>query len=154
MHGLEYVKGELEKRGCMKSQVNARVVPMVLDIVAGTDRAWTDYDEAAKSLEFERMNFASAKMTAKGLADAERRRRVAENCGIIKEREELAKERAAFAAELEAVETTAAKDRVRLAKFFMKNTAPNDKSNTAYIYGLGAILGGVSWSDHFQDRED
>lgn len=154
MHSLEYVKGELEKRGCMKSQINARVVPMVLDIIAGTDRAWTDYDEAAKDLEIERKNFAIAQLSAKSLADTERRRRVTETCSLIKARDDLAKERAAFAAELEAVETPVAKDRVRLAKFFMKNTAPNDKSNTAYIYGLGAILGGVSWSDHFQDRED
>lgn len=152
MHSLEYVKSELKKRGCQKSQINASVVPMVLDIVSGTDRAWSDYDEALKSLEAEKVALTQRKRDTEALLTRDMHRRAMEAINIANERERASKERAELAAEIEAVETATAKDRVRLAKFFIANTDPDDKSYTAYVYGLGAILGGVSWSDHFNER--
>lgn len=137
-NSLEFVKMELIRRGFNTGSTTAKAIPAVIDIVANTDRNWQDYAEALQDLEAQRANLENVQYNWQ-------RKISSEQWKAERDQEEAKKVLAdaeAKAAKIYQCETPEARDRMRMALFFVENTDVDTKyDNTAFIRGLGAILG-------------
>lgn len=141
MGELERVRNEMIKRGCSKSMTESKSVAVVLDIINETGSQFKDFvdeekelEEAERRLNREQFNFQIKMSDAK--YELDKRGKVLD----ARERElnEFANE---LAEKLEQLETKEARDRVRLAHFYMKYAKPtNGYEKTAFIKGLSYIL--------------
>lgn len=137
MTGLDCLRDELIKRGFSKSQVNSKVVPAVLDILAGSgtkyEDMWKDESDASTRLEDLKVEIRNKERRAARLdSQAETARRHLEHyAGYIDE----------FNKGLTECETSEGRDAMRAAQIYI-NSVDVDTAydNTAYIIGLASIL--------------
>lgn len=147
MTGLECLKEELIRRGCNNVQVEAKVIPIILDIVANNNTTvYTDTVEAEKKLSDLRSVLGRLEVR---IADAERRAKRAEEDARDKERVLTLQQKDAqkyleeFEARLMKCETAEQRDALRTAQAFVNNIEIlSPQNNTAYIIGLASILTG------------
>lgn len=153
MNSYSYICQEMTKRGVPANAQKASAIPVVMDIMANTDRNWTDYIEGQKELEKEKRAFQySAGLTrAAVLKDMEKAKKEALACtkdvrafyeDTKKKRDELDK----WIDALCSCETAEARDRVRLAYCFnrLSRTLPKDKdADLAYDRFLAFYLSGL-----------
>lgn len=143
---LEELKLKMLERGCQPVQVNAKVVAIVLDILADSGTAFIDAHEAEKRLDVKTQE-AEVKLNA-------------ERIKVIKEQEKL-KQRmeedekarkateASFAGKIayikdwykaiEATETPEGRDTMRKAQFYI-NAVAGVANPASYANGLARIL--------------
>lgn len=135
MYSYEFVRKEMERRGVPTQAMRASAIPVVIDIVANTDRNWTDYAEALKELEHReqcvsideriaksRVEREAEKLKEEALRETRQARALFEK--LIKMRDEIC----GWHSELKQCETAEARDKVRLAYIFQNATrfARND----------------------------
>lgn len=143
MTGMELLQEELINRGCTESQVNSKVLPIVLDIVSNSNGEYTD---AAKMLAEIRADISEKKSYLQDLSCAIKRleARSRYECERIKEQyaecDEYIK---AFNKSLEECETAEGRDRLRLAQMYTNSVNIETKyDQTAYIIGLASVISG------------
>lgn len=146
--GLDCLKEEMRKRGCSKAQTESTTAAVVLDICTNSGHVYQDlakaYGELSRVEDEIEQNKSMIRRYQDALNDVQER--------YLREREktqrildEVAKEMEDFNKEVSRLETEAARDAARLARFYVNNTNVDTKyDNTAFIIGLGAILAGGS----------
>lgn len=141
MTGLECLKKELLARGCSKAQLQSKVIPIILDIVAHSGEQYQQIDglqEEIKKLEKRRDDIAGQVKRQevnfefiKGRIDDIRKREWLEAPEYVQE----------FYKALENCETDNGRDAMRCAQMFVNSVSVDTKyDNTAFIIGLSAIL--------------
>ena len=152
MTGLECLREEILKRGGNKAQAEAKVVQMVLEIIAQDDtHIYTDLAEAKKELQRVKteLDWANRKLEQlqpllKDALDKEKEMRVEHDIRVECKLKQLEEERAKvkeFEGTLMQCETPGARDAVRCARLFMANTrVSTSQNNTAFISGLAQVL--------------
>lgn len=143
MNGMELLRKELINRGCTASQVNSKVLPIVLDIVSNSNG---EYMDAAKMLAEIRADVYREKSYLQDLKAHTKRLQDTANaeCHRIKEQwtecDEYIK---AFNKSLEECETAEGRDRLRLAQMYTNSVNIETKyDQTAYIIGLASVISG------------
>ena len=147
MTGLECLKEELIRRGCNKSQVEAKVVPMILDIVANNNTTvYQDTTEAEKKLSILRERLGRLEVR---IADAERRTREAEEKArdaesvLTEQQKDAQTYLKKFEERLMKYEKAEQRDALRTAQTFVNTVKiQTPQNNTAFIIGLASILTG------------
>lgn len=146
MTGLDCLREEMIKRGCTKQQVNSRVVPIILDILAETGTLYTDVDDleqkrTEQQRNLERRELAIATEWSRCIQTA---KDTAAYMEMVDERISEFKEYIEkFNHSLENCETAEGSDKLRLAQMFRNSVSINTVyDNTEYIRGLWAILAG------------
>lgn len=160
MTGKEILVEKMFARGCTKQQTEAKVVDVVLDILArdaGILPGYAlDFEKQLREKESElagqkrALNIKMAEFyrssSEKGIRQREweleeREQNVGRRERDVKQREEKLAEREE---QIMAPETPEMRNRVRMAKLFDDSTRVATKyDNTAYIRGLAAILSGT-----------
>jgi len=151
MTGIERLNERLIELGANKSQLNGKVIPMMLEIFAeehhGED-ALDAYnclleivDKERKKLDVEKFLFGNTQRDVYNKAHELDRR----SEKLAEWENELAEQKKAIDKMLE-METAEARDKVRLLILFNQNSGDrrdmNEYQETAYIKGLGNVLGG------------
>lgn len=149
MTGYECLKEELYKLGCNKSQVEAKVVPLVLGVVAGDPEKFIKISEWESELEKKKNEL---KRREEAVEEDER----AVNL-LIDKALKIAKKTQdyvdAFYYAIQSGETPEGRDALRKAQMFVNSVTVETKyDNTAFIAGLAAILseGKVAPMDELQ----
>lgn len=152
MTGLECLRAEIIKRGGNKAQAEAKVVQMVLEIIAQDDtHIYTDLAEAKKELQRVKteLDWANRKLEQlqpllKDALDKEKEMRVDHDERVMFRLAILEDERAqldALKEQLLKCETPERRDAMRCAQLFLNNTTvKTTQNNTAFIQGLALIL--------------
>ena len=157
MTGLECLKQEMIKRGCTKTQLESKVVPIILDIIAGSGTKYTDYsnlqidvdDLYSKKLSLENQikNLRMEKEDAEHYLDDVKKRA---SDYINSEWHNMQEYIDKFYDALRQCETEEGRDIMRCAQTFVNSVDVDTKyDNTAFIVGLAAILsnGGINGID-------
>lgn len=136
--GWDNPKEEMRQRGCSDAQIKAKVVPIVLDILAQTPneeyKNLSGLEEKSDDLkrEIDHLQYEYRNLQMKAQAIENR------TFDIDNYFEEKLK---AFNEMLGQCETAEARDALRTAQLFMNATDVDTKyDNTAYIIGLASIL--------------
>ena len=141
MTGLEALREEMMSRGCSKQQCDSKVVAVILDIVSGSGDKyvleWNDEKEINEKIR-------KLEEQHNKLLDQLKRER-AKLEGWINEldrrRDEFIEYQKAFNDGLANMETAEGRDVLRTAQLFIESTEIKTAyDNTAFIYGLGAIM--------------
>jgi hypothetical protein len=152
MTGLECLREEIMKRGCSRTQAEAKVVQVVLEILAQDDtHTYTDLEEAERKLERVKteLDWANRELKRiqpllKDATDKEKEMRVEHDIRVECKLKQLEEERAEvkeFEGTLMRCETPEGRDAVRCARLFMANTrVSTPQNNTAFISGLAQVL--------------
>lgn len=143
MTGLECLYTELSKRGCSKQQLQSKVIPIILDIVANSGTQYTQVyglkeeiktlikkrDELEQQIRKMKVNLEFAKGDIENLRRAEWLEAPEYIQGFYKA--------------IEACETDSGRDALRCAQMFVNSVSVDTKyDNTAFIIGMAAILSG------------
>lgn len=150
MTGLDCLREELEQRGFTKSQIDSKVVPAVLDIIASSGSKYSDMwkseTDASKRLkETEntiRFNDRRIEMQKALLSKYEKETKTA-----MEHRKHCEDYIDEFNKSLRECETQEGRDAMRIAQMYVNSVDVDTKyDNTAYIVGLAAILsrGGIN----------
>lgn len=132
MTGLDCLKEELYNRGMTRQQVESKVVPVVLDIVAGEVDKFTNYATADKELSERNMRLNAREVWIKTYEDE-----IKTMCNKTKSYVD------GFFDALTKCETPEGRDRLKAAQTFINTVnVQTPQNNTAYIFCLGAILSG------------
>lgn len=156
MTGLDCLRKELERRGLTKAQINSKVVPVVLDVVAQSGKKYTEMwksEEEASKRERELLNTI---MWAE-----EKEKSISERIETAKRELELYEKKKCeiedyvnkLSDALNQCETPEGRDTMRTAQMFVNMVNLVTKyDNTAYIIGLAAILskGGINAIDELR----
>jgi len=143
MTGLECLHNELLKRGCNKMQLQSKVIPIILDIVANSGTKYQQIDglqDEIKKLEKQRDDIRRQIAVEKANLEFMRG-----DINRIRKQEwfdapEYVQE---FYKALEDCETDSGRDALRCAQMFVNSVSVDTKyDNTAFIIGLSAILSG------------
>lgn len=142
MTGMDLLKKELAARGASKVQLESKILPLVVEVIAGAP------DGTYTTIEEEKEQAAQMIREARLLQDRTRNRWEA----VEKERRENQKQFdvdaayiSAFNDSLKNCETAEWRDRMRIAQLYINSISIDTKyDNTAFIIGLGAILSGGS----------
>ena len=142
MTGMELLKKELVARGATKVQIESKILPLIVEVIAGAP------DGTYTTIENEK------EQAAQMVRDARLLRAQAQNRweAVEKERREHQKQFdadnayiSAFNDSLKDCETAEGRDRMRIAQLYINSVSIDTKyDNTAFIVGLGAILSGGS----------
>lgn len=144
MTGIDCLREEMEKRGCSKTQIDSKVVAVVLDIISQSGNKYTDmfeseYRESKRLCELKQE--ISLATVALARAKNELRGLESKRNAVIKQVEEANKYIEAFNRSLTDCETEQGRDAMRRAQVFINSVSVNTAyDNTAYIVSLGAIL--------------
>ena len=144
MTGLDCLREEMKNRGMLQSQIDSKVVPVVLDIIAGSEmkytEMWKEETEETKRLS----------QLKKEIRSAERRLQYLEGrlSEMLREEEKAMQDRKhredyidEFNKSLEECETAEGRDAMRVAQMYVNSVDVDTKyDNTAYIIGLAAVL--------------
>lgn len=146
MTGLECLKEEMLKRGCTKGQIDSKLVPIVLDIVAQSGGVYQDIAKLQDDYEYQKKRvLAMEREHEKSAAAYERERRSMQSelrALQDKKRSDLAYIDE-FNRALSDCETPEGRDIMRAAQMFVQTVDVDTKyDNTAYIVGLASILSG------------
>ena len=150
MTGLDCLREELEKRGFMKSQIESKVVPAVLDIIANSGNKyldmWKEETEASKRLKETESaiiwNERKIKQQEALISKYGRDEKVA-----LEHRNHCEDYIDEFNKSLLECETPEGRDAMRTAQVYINSVDVDTKyDNTAYIIGLASILsrGGIN----------
>ena len=143
--GLDLLREAMVARGCTKSQIESKVVGIILDILANSDTLYTDLQAAEAKMEYAR----EQEIKAKAEVESAIRRREAVQREINEMRAEFRGEKEVvkkyiekFERSLSECETPEGRDAMSKMEIFINNVNVETKyDNTAYIVGLSAILG-------------
>ena len=144
MTGLDCLKEELKNKGFSSTQVNAKVVAGVLDILSHADGKYLEQHDLDEQLSHKRNTLRELE-NGIGYRQFELRRREEE----VKERalrlQETCKEMVEYIEQfnksLEECEDADRKDAMRAAQLFVNSVSVESKyDNTAFIIGLSSIL--------------
>lgn len=154
MTGFECLKEELKNRGMSKGQIESKVVPVVLDILANSGTKYQDFSELESEvaeLEKRKKILLLDVNTAAEIG----RRLSTENYRLKKECEEREDKAVTeegktilnalnkFYETLNSCETPEGRDMVRRAQMFASSVKPESSyERYAYTLSLGAILSG------------
>ena len=138
MTGREMLNEELKKHGATKSQIDSRVVDMMLDIFSSNGIGlYVKTAEEEGRLEAIRSQIATEERRRKQ-QEKDARDYMAE---LREAYEEAKSEIDAFNESLTQCETEAGRDAMRIAQLFINTVTVDTKyDNTAFIIGLSAIL--------------
>lgn len=146
MTGLELLRKEMERRGATKSQINSKVVPMVLDILSETGQLYTTIKENEDHLQMLQSQVHNTQM------HIQRQEKTREE--LAEEINELKREKGKYLTEerqyvhdwleaLKDIETAESRDLMRKAQVFVNSVDIETKyDNTAFIIGLASLLSG------------
>ena len=143
MTGIDLLREELMKRGCTASQTNAKVLPIVLDIVSNSNGKLTD--------SIEMLNEITEKVNHKKYILEEYKKQIRkldeqslQQIRLIEEQwKEYDEYINAFNKSLEECETAEGRDRLRLAQMYTNSVHVQTKyDQTAYIIGLASVISG------------
>lgn len=152
MTGLECLREEILKRGGNKAQAEAKVVQMVLEIIAQDDtHIYTDLTEAKKELQRVKteLDWANRELKRiqpllKDALDKEKEMRVEHDERVMFRLAILEDEQHqldALKEQLLQCETPERRDAMRCARLFLNNTTvKTTQNNTAFIQGLAQVL--------------
>lgn len=143
MTGLECLHSELLKRGCNNMQLQSKVIPIILDIVANSGIQYQQIDglqDEIKALMSKRdelkrqISRLEAEFGfAQGKIDTLRKQEWLDAPEYVKD----------FYKALETCETDSGRDAMKCAQMFVNSVSVDTKyDNTAFIIGLSAILSG------------
>lgn len=137
MTGLDCLRNELRKRGFAKSQLDSKILPAVLDILAGSgtkyEDMWKDESDASTRLTDLKSEICDKECRLAGL---ELRADTAKQ--YLKDYERYIDE---FNRGLTECETSEGRDAMRAAQIYINSVDVNTAyDNTAYIIGLASIL--------------
>lgn len=149
MTGYECLKEELYKLGCNKSQVEAKVVPLVLGVVAGDPEKFIKIAEWESEIEKKKYEL---KRREEAIEEDERTASelIDKALKIAKKTQDYVD---AFYHAIQSGETSEGRDALRKAQMFVNSVTVETKyDNTAFIAGLAAILseGKVAPMDELQ----
>ena len=140
MTELDYLKQEMMKRGCTKPQVESKLVPVVLDIVANSGTLYTDIGKAQEELDSLHSKIARRKDNL----DAQERRLAERELSLRQEIKEVNEYIGNFLNDIQKCETDDARDRMKIAQVFINSVNVDTKyDNTAFIVGLASIMTGM-----------
>lgn len=144
MTGLEMLKAEMRERGCSKSQLDSKVVGIMLEIISGEKDIYVNVQEAERELS-ELQNTLSDLRLVKDNLKWECKCLVEEikmhESDYFEKCNEIKKYIDDFNKSLTECETAEGRDALRRAQVFTNSVEVNTVyDNTAYIKGLGAIL--------------
>jgi hypothetical protein len=153
MTGLDCLKDELIKRGFTKQQADSKVVIGVLDIIAQADGQYIELGAMRDELERLRVQQELEQSKLRDMLKQNREIHDLVDGGIadINEKaDKLYRETRDYIDEfyrrLNACETEAGRDAMRIAQFFVNSVDVDTKyDNTAFIIGLAAILTGKAF---------
>lgn len=156
MMGLDCLRKELEKRGMNRSQIESKVVAVVLDILTDSGDRYTSMHEAEtdattrlKEIKYETSRYEEAlearKKELKELeSQIEKAKEHKKHCEDYIDK---------FNESLRECETPEGRDVMRAAQTFVNSVSVNTAyDNTAYIKGLASILshGGINALNEMQ----
>ena len=148
MNGYDCLKEELKARGCTQSQIDSKVVPIILDILANSGNKYTEM--AKREDEFEAEERAHDYKIHRLRDEISKLERIS---SYLREQMEKAKEHREhcedyideFKKSLSECETPEGRDAMRTAQMYVNTVNVDTKyDNTAYIIGLAAILSASS----------
>lgn len=146
MTNLDFVREEMERRGCSKLQINSKTVAVVMDIMANTDRAYSDLDEAQKEVEKAKKEAKRIIQEAKRAEESVRKETEMLRNGLemqenaLREKVEYIEN---FNTALSECETAEERDNMRKVQLFVNLVdAKTSTDNAAFIMGLAAIISG------------
>lgn len=147
MTGLELLKEEMVKRGANKSMLESKTLPLVLDIISNSNGEYIQLYELQQQInklthEIDRLRIDRTRFIMQiETNETEERERIREWNAELDERTQKLNE---LHDSLMECETAEARDAVRKARLFIESIKVGTVfDNTAFIYGLGAILGGA-----------
>ena len=156
MTGLECLREEMKKRGCNNSQLNSKVIGIVLDIISGNENLYINIQEAKQELADERNTLSALRLAKDNLRweckYLEEEIKMHES-DYLEKCNEIKKYIDDFNKSLTECETAEGRDALRRAQVFTNSVEVNTVyDNTAYIKGLGAILsnGEVGYLDEIK----
>lgn len=156
MTGLQALKLEMLERGCTRAQTEAKAVAVVLDIIANTGdkytSEWQDEEEIKKLKSY--IAFYNNKLSSEQQEIKSERQQIEKWREEVEERkQEVIRYQQEFNNALRNMETDEARDLLRTVQLFIELVnVKTAYDNTAYIYGLAAIMsrGAVKMPDEMK----
>lgn len=157
MNGIDCLKAEMVKRGCTKNQIESKIVPVVLDIIANAEdkTVFTDLFDAEKRIESlkseisdlekelmreqSRLDGINSEIEGKlPIVKTMREKRID---GIISANEEIRKYCDHFKEWVSSCETPEGRDQIKKLQLFVDSVEIKTAyDNTAFIKGVAEIL--------------
>lgn len=154
MTGLELLKEEMEKRGCLKSQIESKVVPIILDIVSQSGNTYTatcreeaHLKEIEQKITWEEHRLSRIKHECESIQNEIKNLKGERNTAYREVAKDVIDYIDNFNKALQEAETPEARDRLRTAQVFVNSVNVDTKyDNTAFIVALASLLTGLPYS--------
>ena len=142
MTELETLKAKLLDMGATKTQIENKVIPMMLAIIADEENAkeiFNAFWEMKKNVEYKAMDLQNKEYAFNDRISRAKEEVSAERLALATMREDLERTQK----ELEEMEKPDNRDRIKLAEYFKRNVnISNAYQETEFVKGLANILSG------------
>lgn len=141
MTGLELLEQEMIKRGCTVQQTQAKIIPIILGIIAGGGNEYINLARVADDIKTEKNRLERLRKETKWEIEIQQENEKRYKTEIEKYQKQVEPLVQEFMTALNSCETPEGKDALRMAQMFVNSVTVDSKyDNTAFIIGLAAIL--------------